>query len=77
MHCRLQSYLLIFSFDSWLKYSLVVFWGFFGGEGGYRDGFSETLPETSPMSGKINSIWLQDRSTTVQGSTHQQQWYSL
>lgn len=95
MHCGLQSYLLIFSFDSWLKYGggviLVFIW--FGGFcflglfvcfgwvflwwGGLRNGFCEKLPETSLTPGKVNSIWLQDRSATVQGSTYKQQWYSL
>lgn len=35
----------------------------FGHGGGYRDGFSDKLPEASPLADRAKASWLQDRQT--------------
>jgi len=52
-------------------------WQGFGSAGGYRVGFSDTMPEASPISNRTKASWLQDTPTTGQGQAHQQWWQSL
>jgi len=44
-------------------------WQGFGsrGEGGYRGGFCEKLPEASPMSYRASASWIQDRPAAGRG----------
>jgi len=58
-----------------LKLCCGFAWQGFGSRGGCRSGFSEKLPEASPVSDGASASWLQDRPTT--GQSHQRQWSHL
>lgn len=43
-------------------------------EGDYMGGFSEKLPETSPVSDEDSASWIQDGTTADQSWAHHWQW---